>query len=89
MAKELNENMRFEISIKTLAGIAIAIASIISMYFMLQTDIQKAMELPSPEITRIEYSLKDELIRDAIFQTQKDLDEVKEMLIRLEQKVND
>ena len=42
MAKELNEDTGFNVSIKTLIGIGFAMATIISMWFMLQADIAEA-----------------------------------------------
>ena len=48
MAEELNEDTGFQISIKTLIGIGAAMATIISMWFMLQADIADAKELPAP-----------------------------------------
>ena len=42
MAKELNEDTGFNVSIKTLLGIGFAMATIISMWFMLQADIEEA-----------------------------------------------
>ena len=36
MAKELNEDTGFNVSIKTLIGIGFAMATVISMWFMLQ-----------------------------------------------------
>ena len=41
MAKELNEDTGFNVSIKTLIGIGFAMATVISMWFMLQADIMK------------------------------------------------
>ena len=46
MAKELNEDTSFKLSIKTLIGIGFAMATLISMYFMLQADIAEAKVLP-------------------------------------------
>ena len=51
MAKELNDDTGFNISIKTLVGIGAAMVSIISMWFMLQADISEAKELPKPEVS--------------------------------------
>ena len=48
MAKELNEDTGFTVSIKTLAGIGAAIATVVSMWFALQADIAEAKELPLP-----------------------------------------
>ena len=86
MAKELNEDTGFQVSIKTLVGIGAAMAAIISMWFMLQADIAEARELPTPadpEVTRMEFDMKDELIRQTIMTTQDDVTEIKEDLKRL------
>jgi hypothetical protein len=48
MAKELNEDTSFKISIKTLGGIAALIATLIGGWFALQADIEEAKELPVP-----------------------------------------
>ena len=46
MAKELNEDTGFTVSIKTLGGIGVALATVIGMWFTLQADIAEAKELP-------------------------------------------
>ena len=90
MAKELNEDTGFQVSIKTLVGIGAAMATVISMWFMLQADIAKAMESPSPpdpEVTRMEFDMKDQMIRATIMETKKDVDEMKKTLERIEDKL--
>lgn len=94
MAKELNEDYGFKISIKTLVGIAIGITTIVSFWFAqqaqineLRTEIEEAKELPRPNISRTEYELKDELVRQTILDTQDDVDEIKETLDRIEDKL--
>ena len=42
MAKELNEETGFTVSIKTLMGIGAAITTIVGMWFALQADIAEA-----------------------------------------------
>ncbi len=91
MAKELNEETGFNVSIKTLAGIAFAIATIVGMWFALQADIQEAKELPrppEPEVTRMEYDMKDQLIRQTIMTTQEDVKELKDDMDRIEEKID-
>ena len=91
MAKELNEDTSFQISIKTLAGIAVGIATIVGMWFALQADIEEAKALPlppDPEITRMEYDMKDQLIRQTIMTTQDDVKEIKDQMIRIEDKID-
>jgi len=90
MAKELNEDTGFNISIKTLIGIGFAMATIISMWFMLQADIAEAKELPAapdPEITRMEFDMKDQMIRQTIMDTKKDVEEIKESIEKIEDKL--
>ena len=91
MAKELNEDTTLKLSIKTLGGIAFLIATLIGMWFTLQADIAEAKELPEPpdpEVTRMEYDMKDQLIRQTIMTTQEDVKEVKEDIKRIEEKID-
>ena len=74
MAKELNENLGFKVSVKTLLGIGVGMATVISMWFMLQADIAEAMELPKPlppDVSRMEFDMKDKNIRLSIENTEK------------------
>ena len=90
MAKELNEDTGFNVSIKTLIGIGFAMATIISMWFMLQADIAEAKELPAapdPEITGMEFDMKDQMIRQTIMDTKKDVEEIKESIEKIEDKL--
>jgi hypothetical protein len=91
MGKELNEDTSFNISIKTLAGIAALIFTIVGMWFALQADIEEARQLPEPppaEITRMEFDMKDQLVRQTIMTTQEDVKELKESIKRLEEKID-
>ena len=91
MAKELNEDTGFTVSIKTLGGIGLALATVIGMWFTLQADIAEAKELPlppDPEITRMEFDMKDQLVRQTIMSTQEDVSELKEDLDRIEAKID-
>ena len=90
MAKELNEDTNFKVSIKTLIGIAFAIATIVGMWFALQADIEEAKELPAPpppDVTRMEFDMKDQMIRNTIMYTQKDVEEIKKSLEKIEDKL--
>jgi|TARA_R100001594_G_C3895201_1_gene229446 hypothetical protein len=91
MAKELSEDTSFNISIKTLLAIGFAIVTLVGMWFTLQADITEAKELPlppDPEITRMEYDMKDQLIRQTIMSTQEDVKEIKDQMIRVEEKID-
>ena len=90
--KELNEDTGFKVSIKTLIGIGFGMTTIISMWFMLQADIAEAKELPmppDPEITRMEFQMKDENIRLSIKNTEENVKKLEDRLIRIEDKIDD
>tara|TARA_R100001594_G_scaffold126921_1_gene164359 strand:+ start:880 stop:1164 length:285 start_codon:yes stop_codon:yes gene_type:complete len=91
MAKELNEDTSFKLSVKTLIAIGFAMATLISMWFMLQADIDEAKELPIPppqDVTRMEFDMKDKNIRLTIQNTADDVEELKEDLDRIEEKID-
>ena len=97
MAKELNEDTAFKLSIKTIIGAGFAIATLAGMWFTLQADIAEAKELPAnewkdewieklppDEVTRMEFQMKDEMIRNTIMTTQDDVKEIKETLEKID-----
>ena len=91
MAKELNEDSGFKVSIKTLIAIGIAMSTVIGMWFALQADIEEAKQLPeppAPDVTRMEFDMKDKNIRLTIENTQEDVQEIKEDLRRIEDKID-
>jgi alpha/beta superfamily hydrolase len=91
-AKELSENTSFTVSIQTLIGIAFGIATVVGMWFALQADIEEAKELPvapPPDVTRMEYDMKDQLIRQTIMTTQDDVKELKQDMKRIEEKIDE
>ena len=48
MAKELSPDTKFTLSIQTMIGAGMGIASLVGMWYVLQADIQEAKELPVP-----------------------------------------
>ena len=91
MTKELNEDTTFKLSLKTLAGIAALIFSLVSMWFLLQADIAEAKELPAPippDVSRMEFDMKDQNIRLTIENIASDVEELKEDLDRIEEKID-
>ena len=90
MAKELNEDTGFQVSVKSLLAIGFAMATIIGMWFALQADIAEAKELPIPppqDVTRMEFDMKDQMIRNTIMTTQSDVEEIKKTLEKIEDKL--
>ena len=91
MAKEINEDSGFKVSIKTLIAIGFAMATVIGMWFALQADIEEAKQLPvppPPDVTRMEFDMKDKNIRLTIENTAEDVEELKEDLDRIEEKID-
>tara|TARA_R110002110_G_scaffold134339_1_gene317618 strand:- start:61 stop:336 length:276 start_codon:yes stop_codon:yes gene_type:complete len=88
MSKELNENTGFNISIKTMIAVGFAMATIIGMWFALQADIAEAKELPKPDITRMEFNMKDINVRQSISNTEKAVEELKIDIRRMEDKID-
>ena len=87
MAKQIGEETKVTLDLKTLGTIAVGIAGMVGMWFALQADIALAKELPEPVIDRVEYDLKDELIRETIINTQEDVEEIKESLEKIDERL--
>ena len=87
MAKEISEDTVVGLSLKTI-GMIIGGAGIVTLgYFDLQAGIEEAKELPVPVISRTEYDLKDELIRETIMNTQSDVEDIKKQLDKIEERL--
>ena len=86
--KQLNEDTSFNVSIKTLGGIAALIFTLVGMWFTLQADISEAKELPKPEISKMEFDMKDVNIRQSIKNTEKNVEKLEERMIRMEDKID-
>ncbi len=84
MAQQLGENNKVTLDLKTIGMIVGFTISLSSMYFVLKADIARAMELPEPVIERVEYDLKDELVRQTIMDTQEDVEVILKKLEKLE-----
>ena len=87
MAKQVSEETKITLDLKTIGVILFFIATVIGMWFTLQADIQEAKELPTPVIDRTEYDLKDELIRQTIMDTQDDVDKILEELEKIDERL--
>ena len=79
---EVGKDTKFTLSIETGISILVTVGMIIGMWYSLQAEIELAKELPEPEVSRMEYDLKDQMIRDSILNTENKVD-------KLEEKVDD
>ena len=78
---------KFNISIENLITIGMVIVTVTGMWYSLQGDIEEAKKLPEPEVSRTEYDLKDQLIRETIINTQEKVQENGEKLEDIDQKL--
>ena len=79
---QVGKDTKFTLSIETAVSIAVSIFMVVGLWFNLQADIQEAKELPEPPVSRTEYDLKDQMIRNSILNTE-------EKVEKLEEKVDD
>ncbi len=87
MAQQIGEDTKVTLDLKTIGLIIGGAISIATLYFALQADIALAKELPAPVIDRVEYDLKDELIRQTIMDTQEDVQEIKETIDKIDERL--
>ena len=78
---------KVNISIENLVMIGAGIFSLVGMWFALQGDIELAKKLPEPEVSRTEYDLKDQLIRETIMSTQEKVEENSDKLDKIDEKL--
>jgi len=60
---QIGEQTKVTLDLKTIGMIVGFVISLSTMWFTLKADIALAMERPEPVIERVEYDLKDELVR--------------------------
>ena len=90
MAQQIGEDTKVTLDLKTLGMVAAGIGTVVAMWFALQADIAEAKELPAPpdpEVTRMEFDMKDQMIRQTIMDTQEDVQEIKATLEKIEDKL--
>ena len=63
------------------------VVTLATMWFTLKADIAYAATQPEPVIERVEYDLKDELIRQTIMDTQEDVEMLLEKFDKLEERM--
>jgi hypothetical protein len=91
MAQQIGEDTKITLDLKTIGLAVTGLGALISMWFALQADIAEAKELPvapEPVISRMEFDMKDQLVRQTIMTTQDDVAEIKEDIKRIEEKID-
>ena len=91
MATEIGKDTKIKLSLETIISLGVVLVSMTGMWFTLKGEIAEAKELPiapDPEVTRMEFDMKDQLIRQTIMTTQEDVKEIKNQMIRMENKID-
>lgn len=93
MAK-ISEDTNVTLDLKTISMIVGFTVSISSMYFVLKSDIARAMEEPKPEVSKVEYEYKDLLVRESVLRLEEkqeimgeDISEIKEQLNKIDERL--
>ena len=87
MAKQIGEDTKVTLDLKTIGMIVAFTISLAGMYFTLKAEIAYAATQPEPVIERVEYDLKDELIRQTIMDTQEDVEMILDKFDKLEERM--
>ena len=90
MATEIGKDTKVKLSLETIISLGVVLVAGTGMWFTLQADIAEAKELPvapDPEVTRMEFDMKDQMIRNTIMTTQEDVKEIKETLEKIEDRI--
>tara|TARA_Y100000592_G_scaffold23342_2_gene36256 strand:- start:8290 stop:8577 length:288 start_codon:yes stop_codon:yes gene_type:complete len=84
---EIGEDTKLTLDLKTIGIVITGAVSLAGLYFTLTAEIELAKELPEPELTRTEYDLKDQLIRETIENTAEQVQENSEKLDKIDEKL--
>ena len=87
MAKQIGEDTKVTLDLKTIGMIVAFTITLAGMYFTLKAEIAYAATQPEPVIERVEYDLKDELNRQTIMDTQEDVEMILDKLDKLEDRM--
>ena len=81
---EVGKDTKLTLKVETIVSALVTIGAVIGIYYSLLGEIAEAKELPAPEVSRTEYDLKDQMVRDTIMNTQEDVEEIKEDVKNIE-----
>ena len=80
MATQIGEDTQVQLDLKTIGMIVGGAIALAGMWFTLQSDIKELQNQQNPEefVKKMEFQLKDELIRTTIIQIEKSTETLKE-----------
>ena len=85
--KEVGEDTVLGVSIKTLIALAIGLSVAVGMYYDVKAEIDIAKQLPEPAVSRVEFELKDNLVRETIMNNAKNIEDIKHQLDKIETRI--
>jgi hypothetical protein len=85
--KELSKDSKFSISVETLVILGSVLVTVVGMWFTLNAEIEQAKKLPPSEVSRTEYDLKDQLIRETIINIEDKVDNNGKKLDKIEERL--
>ena len=85
--QQIGEDTKIVLDLKTIGMIVGFTITLATMWFTLKADIAYAATQPEPVIERVEYDLKDELIRQTIMDTQEDVEMILKKMEKLEERL--
>ncbi len=85
--KELSKDSKFSISVETLVILGSVLVTVVGMWFTLNAEIDEAKKLPPSEVSRTEYDLKDQLIRETIINIEDKVDNNGRKLDKIEERL--
>jgi len=84
---EISKDSKFTLSVETLVVLGSVLVTTVGMWFTLNAEIEEAKKLPPSEVSRTEYDLKDQLIRETILNTQMQVQQNSEKLDDIDEKL--
>ena len=84
---EISKDSKFTLSLELIVILGGIIVTTAGMWFTLQAEIEEAKKLPPAEVSRTEYDLKDQLIRETIMNIQEKVDANSRKLDDIDQKL--
>jgi hypothetical protein len=92
MSKQIGEDTKVTLDLKTIGILLFFVATVVGMWFTLQSDIEEAKELPMPVVPKVfeqEFRMKDEAIRNAVMETNSDVKRLEEQLKVIDNRLYD
>jgi len=84
---EISKDSKFTLSLELIVILGGVLITTAGMFFTLQSEIEEAKKLPPSEISRTEYDLKDQLIRETILNIQQQVEQNNEKLDDINEKL--